>query len=89
MKLFLVTNVLRSDAGPTVESVYVVAAESEDEARAKARAKAKVELLEQRLRPLVFDAQGTALVWMGAPQTGEVEHRSGRAKKDSGMRDGR
>jgi len=89
MKLFLVTNVLNSEAGPTVESVYVVAAEGEDEALAKARAKAKAELLEQRVRPLVFDHEGAALVWMGAPQTGEARHLSGRAKKDSGMRDGR
>ncbi|HGY10529.1 MAG TPA: hypothetical protein ENK37_10860 [Oceanithermus profundus] len=89
MKLYLVTNVLRSDAGPTVESVYVVAAESEDEALAKAKAKAKSELLEQRLRPLVFDHEGTALVWMGAPQAGEAEYRRGRARKESGMRDGR
>ncbi len=89
MKLFLVTNVLASDAGPVVESVYLVAAEGEDEALAKARGKAKVEVLEQRVRPVVFDHQGTALVWMGAAQTGEVQHASGRTAKDSGMRDGR
>lgn len=89
MKLFLVTNVLHAEAGPKVESVYVIAAEGEDEALSKARAKAKSELLEQRVRPLVFDQAGTALVWMGAAQTGEAKHLSGEAKKDSGMRDGR
>ncbi|ADR36150.1 hypothetical protein [Oceanithermus profundus] len=89
MKLYLVTNVLRSGAGPVVESVYVVAAENEEEARGKARGKARTELLEQRVRSVVFDHEGTALVWMGAPQTGEAEHRSGRTKKESGMRDGR
>jgi len=89
MKLYLVTNVLRSGVGPVVESVYVVAAENEEEARGKVRGKARAELLEQRVRSVVFDHEGAALVWMGAPQTGEVEYRTGRAKKDSGMRDGR
>jgi len=89
MKLYLVTNVLRSGAGPVVESVYVVAAENEEEAGGKARGKAETELLEQRVRSVVFDREGTALVWMGIPQTGEARHLSGRAKKDSGMRDGR
>ncbi len=89
MKLFLVTNVLDSDAGLRVEAVYAVAAESEEEALEKARAKAKVAPVEQRVRPLVFDHQGTALVWMGAPQTGEVQHMEGQAPKSSGMRDGR
>ena len=89
MKLYLVTNVLRSDAGPTVETVYVVVAEGEDEALAKAKTKAETELLEQRLRPLVFDHEGAALVWMGAPQAGEAEYKRGRTHKESGMRDGR
>lgn len=89
MKLFLVTNQLASDAGPVIESVYVIAAESEEEALAKAAAKARVELVGQRVRPLVFDHDGAALVWMGAPQTGEVQYMEGRTKRDSGMRDGR
>ena len=89
MKLFLVTNQLASDAGPVIESVYVIAAESEEEALAKAAAKARVELVEQRVRPLVFDHDGAALVWMGAPQTGEVQYMEGKTKRDSGMRDGR
>ena len=89
MKLFLATNVLDSDAGLRVEAVYVVAAENEEEALEKARAKAKMALVEQRVRPLVFDHQGTALVWMGVPQTGEVQHMEGRTPKSSGMRDGR
>ncbi len=89
MKLFLVTNVLHSAAGPVVESVYVIAAGSEDEALAKARHKAAVELREQRVRPLVFDHEGAALVWMGAARSGEAQHLSGSTKKDSGMRDGR
>jgi len=89
MKLFLVTNQLASDAGPVIESVYVIAAESEEEALAKAAAKARVELVGQRVRPLVFDHDGAALVWMGAPQTGEVQYMEGKTKRDSGMRDGR
>ena len=89
MKLFLVTNQLQSDAGMVVESVYAVAAENEEEALAKAAAKAEVEVLEQRVRPLVFDHEGVALVWMGAPQTGDVQYMEGKAWRDSGMRDGR
>jgi len=89
MKLFLVTNQLESDAGLIVESVYAVAAGSEEEALEKAAAKAKTKLLRQWSRPLVFDHEGTALVWMGSPQTGEEERMEGRTKRDSGMRDGR
>ncbi|WP_457629856.1 hypothetical protein [Oceanithermus sp.] len=89
MKLFLVTNVLRPEKGPEVESVYVIAAEGEEEALAKARNKAGAGLAGQRVRPLVFDHEGAALVWMGAPQTGEVQYMEGKTKRDSGMRDGR
>jgi len=89
MKLFLVTNQLESDAGLIVESVYAVAAAAEDEALAKAAAKAKTKLLRQWARPLVFDHEGTALVWMGSPQTGEEQQLEGKIKRDSGMRDGR
>jgi len=89
MKLFLVTNQLESDAGLIVESVYLVAADEEGEALAKARAKAKTKVLNQRARPLVFDHQGVALVWMGSPQTGEERRLEGKTKRDSGMRDGR
>ncbi|GEM_PF-3146787 len=89
MKLFLVTNVLDSDAGVTVEAVYVVAASGEEEALEKARQKAAKRLLRQRIRPVVFDHQGVSLVWMGLPQTGEVEHMEGKTKRGSGMRDGR
>jgi len=89
MKLFLVTNQLESDAGLIVESIYAVAAASEEEALSKAAAKAKTKVLHQRVRPLVFDHQGTALVWMGSPQTGEVQQLEGKTKRDSGMRDGR
>ncbi|WP_457636871.1 hypothetical protein [Oceanithermus sp.] len=89
MKLFLVSNELNSKTGIVIESVYVVAADSEEEALSKAAAKAAVELRRQRVRPLVFDHEGLALVWMGAPQTGEVQQMEGKTKRDSGMRDGR
>jgi len=89
MKLFLVTNQIKSDAGLVVESVYVVAASDTDGALAKAAGKAKTQVLDQRVRPLVFDHDGTALVWIGSSETGEVQHIEGKTKRDSGMRDGR
>ncbi len=85
MKLFLVTNEIRAEGPGRAEAVYLVAAEGEEEARAKARARGGDAVIAQRVRPLAFEPDGTALVWMGL-LSGEVEQREGRVKKSSGMR---
>jgi len=61
------------------------AAEGEEEALKKVRARGGEAVLHQRVRPLRFESDGTALVWMGLLQ-GEVERAEGRAKRQSGMR---
>ena len=85
MKLYLVTNELFAEGPGRLEAVYLVAADSEEEALKKARARGGEAVRSQRVRPLRFEPDGTALVWMGLLGS-EVERAEGKAKKSSGMR---
>ena len=85
MKLYLVTNELEAEGPGRVEAVYLVAAESEEEALTKARARGGGSLLAQRVKPLAFEPDGTALVWMGL-LSGEASRSEGRTRRSSGMR---
>ena len=85
MKLFLVTNELEAEGPGRVEAVYLVAAESEEEALKKARDRGGAALLRQRVRPLRFESDGTALIWMGLSR-GAEERARGKVRRSSGMR---
>ncbi len=85
MKLFLVTNELEAEGPGRVEAVYLVAAESEEEALKKARARGGAAVLRQRVRPLRFESDGTAMIWMGLSLGAEERARS-KVRRSSGMR---
>ncbi len=85
MKLFLVTNELESDGPGRFEAVYVVAAETPEEALERAKRRGGEGVVAQHVRPLRFEPDQTALVWMGLVGGTSASAR-GRVKKQSGMR---
>jgi len=85
MKLFLVTNELKGEGPGRFEAVYVVAAETPEEALERAKKRGGEGVVAQHVRPLRFEPDQTALVWMGLVG-GTTETGQGRVKKQSGMR---